>query len=103
MAILRFISIAFVLLVINSVNAQQTEAPTFVVNQYIIEGDNPLGSDLSNLLEPYLGEHFGIDGLSAAVDEVSRALQNEGFSFHRGVLPPQTLDSGTVYYSDRQI
>ncbi len=96
MAILRFILISFVLLAFNSVSAQQTDAPTFVVDEYIIEGDNPLDSDLTDLLEPYLGEHFGIDGLSSAVDEVSQALQNDGFSFHRAVLPPQTLDSGVV-------
>lgn len=95
MTILRIIPVVF-LFVLSSVCAQQTEAPTFVVKQYIVEGDNPLGGDFNQLLEPYLGEHFGIDGLSAAVDEVSRALQKAGFSFHRAILPPQTLDNDTV-------
>lgn len=81
---------------LNGLHAQQTETPTFVISQYVIEGENPLDSDFDSELKPYLGEQFGIDGLSAAVDEVSRALQDAGYAFHRAVLPPQTLDSGVV-------
>jgi hemolysin activation/secretion protein len=95
MAISRIFPVVL-LFVLSSVYAQQTETPAFVINQYVVEGDNPLDHDFQKLLEPYLGEHFGIDGLSAAVDEVSLALQKAGFSFHRAILPAQTLDNGTV-------
>ena len=96
MAIFRVIAVVMLLVVFAPANAQETESPTFFVNNYLIEGDNPLGEGLHELLIPYLGEHSGLDGLSAAADALSQALQAEGYSFHRAILPPQTLDKGTV-------
>ncbi len=96
MAIIRAIAVVSLLVIFASAKAQQGEDPRFFVNNYLIEGDNPLDDDLDELLTPYLGEHFGLDGLSAASDAIERALSEEGFSFHRAVLPPQTLDNGTV-------
>ncbi len=96
MAIIRTLAVVSLMVVFASAQAQQSEAPRFLINNFLIEGDNPLDENLGELLNPYLGEHFGLDGLSAATEAVSQALSDEGFTFHRAVLPPQTLDDGTV-------
>ena len=47
-------------------------------------------------LAPFTGAYQGLDGLLAAGDALERELQLQGHTFHRVVLSPQTLDSGTV-------
>ena len=69
---------------------------TFAISKFVVEGDNPLGEDALDLLNPYLGEHVGLDRLSAATEELTEALASQGYSFHRVVLPPQELNSGIV-------
>ncbi|MFT5503074.1 MAG: hemolysin activation/secretion protein [Gammaproteobacteria bacterium] len=59
-------------------------------------GNNPIGDDAYKALEPFLGEQYGLEGLSAAADELERAVIKAGYSFHRVSLPPQELLSGTV-------
>ncbi len=92
----RAIAAVLLMIFLGSVNAQQSESPTFFVNNFLIEGDNPLDVDIDELLAPYIGEHYGLDGLSAASEVIGQALNDAGFTFHRAVLPPQTLDTGTV-------
>lgn len=96
MTIFRVFAVVSILVIFFPVKAQETGGPTFFVDNYRFEGDNPLGDDLIDLLTPYLGEHSGLDGLSTATDVLNQALKDEGFTFHRAILPPQTLDKGSV-------
>lgn len=80
----------------SSAVAQTTANINFVVSGFIVEGDNPLGSEATALLNPYLGEHSGLDRLSAATTRLTEALESRGYSFHRVILPPQELNNGTV-------
>ncbi len=68
----------------------------FNVSQFVINGKNPRGEKAEKVLMPYVGEHSGLDGLSAAADALEQAIIKEGFSFYRVSLPPQQLTSGTI-------
>ena len=69
----------------------------FDVVRYEVTGSNPLRPEvISKVLKPYLGRHHGLEGLSAAVDELERKLKKEGYSFHRVILQPQSLQQGIV-------
>ena len=68
----------------------------FNVGSFSVTGDNPLGDSAQKVLEPYVGDQFGLDGLSAAADALEQALIKAGYSFHRVSLPPQALDTGNV-------
>lgn len=78
---------------------QEPPAPVFVVSEFVVDGNNPLSVQETNAaLQPFLGEHEGLDGLLAATDALEKALRDKGFSFHRVVLPPQTLKDGLVRF-----
>jgi len=80
-----------------SVTAQSTiDQIRFTVNEYRIVGNNPLGDDAREILAPFTGEQFGLDGLAAAADALEQALSKAGYSFHRVSLPPQQLTTGSV-------
>jgi hemolysin activation/secretion protein len=69
----------------------------FTVKQFQIAGGNPLTADVTQeILQPYTGEHLGLEGLQTAADALEQALRDRGYSFHRVLLPPQTLQKGIV-------
>ena len=69
----------------------------FTIERFVIEGDNPLpAEEWREVLAPFLGEHEGIVGLQAAAETLEAYLIENGFAFHRVILPPQTLTDGTV-------
>ena len=75
----------------------QTPVVRFVVERFEVEGDNPLSRPRTQeILAPYTGEHAGVDGLLAAADALERAIEEAGVAFQRVVLPPQSLQEGTV-------
>ena len=75
----------------------ETPVVRFVVERFAVEGDNPLSAARTEeILAPYIGEHAGVDGLLAAADALERALGEAGVAFQRVVLPPQSLQDGTV-------
>ncbi len=77
--------------------AQTSYQPlVFTVSGFTISGENPIGDQAQKVLQPYLGEQSGLEGLSAAADALEQALISAGYSFHRVSLPPQSLDSGQV-------
>lgn len=79
------------------VSAQDTlEELRFSVERYEIIGDNPLGEAADGVLAPYVGEQYGLEGLSAARDALEQALVDAGYNFHRVSLPPQELLEGKV-------
>ena len=77
-----------------------TEQPPelrFTVRAFRVTGDNPLSpAQTDALLAPFLGEYTGVEGLLEAANTVEQALAQQGFTFHRVVLPAQTLLEGTV-------
>ncbi len=77
----------------------QDEAPVarFSVAGFTVEGGNPLPADTTqSILTDFTGSHEGLDGLLAAADALESAIIAAGHSFHRVVLPPQTLSGGVV-------
>lgn len=69
----------------------------FDVVRYELTGANPLLPEVvTKVLKPYLGRHYGLDGLSSAVAELEKALKADGYSFHRVILQPQSLRQGIV-------
>ena len=96
----RLISAALLIASISIGYAQTAYDPVrFSVNRFIIQGDNPIGEQAEKVLQPYLGEQAGLEGLSAAADELEQAIIGAGFSFHRVSLPPQELTSGEVEFN----
>jgi hemolysin activation/secretion protein len=79
------------------VDAQDTlEAVRFTVERYDVIGDNPIGSRATDVLAPFTGELYGLEGLSAARDALEQAIIDAGYNFHRVSLPPQDLFEGAV-------
>ncbi|MCY4350326.1 MAG: BamA/TamA family outer membrane protein [Thiotrichales bacterium] len=75
----------------------QTPVVRFEVERFVVEGDSPLSEVRTReVLQPFTGEHAGVDGLLAAADALERAIQAAGIPFQRVMLPPQTLDDGEV-------
>lgn len=89
--------LALVWMLALGVQAQDTlEEIRFTVEEYQVVGDNPIGDRAKRILAPYTGEQYGLEGLSAARDELEQAIINAGFNFHRVTLPPQDLLEGVV-------
>lgn len=103
----HFFTIAFIILSIISpaclyadvadddeVSAAAIKIP---VKRFEVLGNNPLSAEKTKaVLDNYLGEHEGIEGLEAASSDLEDALKEAGFSFIRVVLPPQAISSGVI-------
>ena len=77
----------------------QDDAPeiTFTVNKFNIVGQLPFSeAKVEEVLDPFTGEHSGLDGLQAAGDALEAALREAGYAFFEVDLPPQTLTEGLV-------
>ena len=75
----------------------QTPVVRFTVDEYKIEGENPLSNaQTSEALELYTGEIEGIEGVFAATESLQAALRKNGFDFYQVFVPPQTLTDGIV-------
>ena len=84
--------------------AEEIPAVSFTVSEFSISGENPISLEETNrVLEPFLGEHDGLEGLLEAASEFEAAILNAGFSFNRVLLPPQTLEAGVVEFKVIQI
>ena len=98
------VDLAIILIVVSfltqPVLAQTAYDPVrFTVDAFVINGDNPIGDKAYKVLAPYIGEQSGLEGLSAAADDLEQAIINAGFSFHRVSLPPQSLTDGRVEFN----
>jgi hemolysin activation/secretion protein len=92
-----FLLIFFISLLPLASYAQSTYTPVrFTVTSFVVTGENPIGDRAQQVLKPYLGEHYGLDGLSAAADALEQEITRQGYSFHKVSLPPQQLTSGSV-------
>ena len=75
----------------------QAPVVRFEVEGFEVEGDNPLSEARTReVLAPFTGTHAGVDGLLAAADALEQAIADAGVAFQRVVLPPQSLQDGTV-------
>ena len=75
----------------------ETPIVRFEVERFEVEGDNPLSeARTQEVLAPFTGTHAGVDGLLAAADALEQAIEDAGVAFQRVVLPPQSLQDGTV-------
>ena len=76
---------------------EETPVVRFEVERFVVEGDSPLSEAQTRaVLDPFTGEHAGVDGLLAAADALERAIRDVGVAFQRVVLPPQSLQDGEV-------
>ena len=76
---------------------EATPVVRFEVERFVVEGDNPLSeAQTRSVLDPFTGEHAGVDGLLAAADALEQAIRDVGVAFQRVVLPPQSLQDGEV-------
>lgn len=94
------------LLISGSLVFADEKVPTvkFNVEKFIISGENPISEQETNrVLEVFLGEHEGLEGLFQAASELEAAILNAGHSFTRVSLPPQTLKDGVVELKVTQI
>lgn len=95
--IISFFLLAFPGLLITAEAAEAPAEISFTVTGFQVTGDNPLSAKATEaVLEPYTGRHAGLEGLQAASDALQSELGARGYSFHRVVLPPQTLKDGVV-------
>ncbi|MCP4980762.1 MAG: ShlB/FhaC/HecB family hemolysin secretion/activation protein [Gammaproteobacteria bacterium] len=93
------IGLALVWIVPLKVVAQDSlEAVGFSVERFEVIGDNPIGNLADSILAPYIGEQYGLEGLSAARDALEQAIIHAGYNFHRVSLPPQNLFEGVVLF-----
>ena len=69
----------------------------FTVSSFKVSGENPLGTERTEeILSTFVGPHEGLEGLLEAAAELESEILAAGFSFHRVVLPPQTLEAGEI-------
>lgn len=69
----------------------------FTVNSFIVEGDNQLSEQkTTQILRNFLGKHEGLDRLRSAAKAIEKAHAEQGNSFYRVTLPPQTMDNNVV-------
>lgn len=94
---MRQIFLVLALLMASALPAQEAPPLTFTVERFAVSGAMPVDAAAADeVLAPFTGEHAGMEGLLAARDALEQHLRSAGYSFHRVVLPPQTLDSGVV-------
>lgn len=75
----------------------KTPALNFIVNDFEVMGENKLSEQrIKEVLAPFVGEHQGLAKLNQASQVLEQAHAQLGYTFHRVVLPPQTLASGAV-------
>ena len=91
--------LALVWVISGTVAAQDTlEQISFSVDHFEVVGDNPIGDRADDILAPFAGEQYGLEGLSAAREALEQAIISEGYNFHRVSLPPQNLFEGKVTF-----
>ena len=84
--------------------SEEVPVVTFEVKEFQIKGENPISQEETDrLLETFLGSHQGLEGLLEAAAELESRILQTGHSFHRVILPPQTLEAGVVILEITQI
>jgi len=69
----------------------------FQVTGFELDGDAPLSArKVRRVLQPYTGQHEGIERLREAAAALEKLFQKRGFSLYRVTVPPQKLTDGVV-------
>jgi len=69
----------------------------FTVSGFEVTGDNPLTeAKTRSILNRFLGDHYGLEGLQEAADALEREFRKQGFAFYRVTLVPQKLEKGVI-------
>ena len=85
------------LLLPGQVPAQEIPLVKFTVDRFEVSGENPLSDEETQaILEPFIGDHVGLEGLLTAAETLQEAIQESGTPFTRVILPRQTLQEGVV-------
>ena len=72
----------------------------FVVKAFKVVGDNPLSeAKTQSILDDFTGDHYGLEGLQAAIDALEQAFAEAGYGFYRVTFVPQTLENGVITFS----
>lgn len=70
---------------------------SLTVTRFSVDGDNPLSAaETETILRPYLGEHRTLDSLEAAANALESEMREQGFVFHRVIVPAQKPEGGVV-------
>ena len=78
---------------------EEPPAVNFFIKEFKVTGNNPLEeAETQALLNRFTGEHFGLEGLQAAADELESRLRARGFAFYRVTLIPQELQEGIIEF-----
>lgn len=92
---LSVLALQFVLSI--SATAAEPEAINFSVNEFEIDGTVPISADLvDEALAPFEDKKHSVDSLREAAKALENVIRDQGLSFYRVVVPPQTLDQGVV-------
>lgn len=98
------IILCFLVLCSPVVVSEEVPVVTFEVKEFRIEGENPISQEKTDrLLKIFLGPHRGLEGLLEAAAKLESVILQVGHSFHRVILPPQTLEAGVVVLKITQI
>jgi hemolysin activation/secretion protein len=72
-------------------------APILEVKRFVVEGENPLSPQATeSILAPHLGVHKSLATLEAAATALEQALREQGYAFHRVIVPAQRPVSGEL-------
>ena len=67
------------------------------VKRFEVVGNNPLSeSDTEAMLSRHLGRHTSLTTLEAAAESLENRMREQGFSFHRVIVPAQKPSGGVV-------
>ena len=80
-------------------HAADPEKFGFSVSGFIVEGENPLSEkETQQILEAFKGENVDLNSLQDAAKALEEGMAKQGLSFHRVVLPEQTIEDGIVKF-----
>lgn len=92
----RLVFAALLMALAQAVPAQTAE-PTLAVQQFNLEGDNPLGAERSAaILAAHVGPARSLSQIEDAALALEKALQSAGHAFHRVLVPAQKPEQGIV-------
>ena len=91
--ILSFVGAAiFLILMVKASYAATLPSVEFTVKSFVVEGDNQLSQQrTTQILREFLGKHEGLERLRSAAKALENGHAQQGNSFYRVTLPPQTM------------
>ena len=91
------ISLFFLIMISSAIAAAETPTVKFFVKEFIVEGGNPLSmEETRKILNPYMGEHEGLELIETAARTLQDVLYKKGYTFHRVIVPPQLATEGVI-------